>query len=93
MAAITTGPEFDLTALRAHLAANLPDYARPLFVRECETIDTTGTFKPMKGRLARDGYARAASPDSIWFDDHERGAFIACDDELRASIEAERIRL
>ena len=33
MAAIVIGPDFELTAFRDFLAARLPDYARPVFVR------------------------------------------------------------
>src|SRR5208283_76552 len=53
MAAITTDETFCFEALRMHLIANLPDYARPLFVRLCSDIPTTGTFKLAKGSLAR----------------------------------------
>ena len=51
MAAITTDESFCFGNLRAHLIAHLPDYARPLFVRLCSVIPTTGTFKPIKGIL------------------------------------------
>jgi fatty-acyl-CoA synthase len=92
MAAITTGPGFDLDRLRQHLAANLPDYARPVFVRFCASLDITGTFKLVKRQLAREGFSSAAAPDPVWFDDRARGAFVACDDALRGMIAAGTIQ-
>jgi fatty-acyl-CoA synthase len=87
MAAITTADGFDLAVLHRHLAQGLPDYARPLFVRLCRSLDVTGTFKPITRQLAQDGFSRAASPDPVWFADPRCGAFVLCDDALREQIE------
>ncbi len=57
MAAITTDDNFGVDALAAHLNAHLPGYAQPLFVRLCESLDFTGTFKLTKGRLVQEGFA------------------------------------
>jgi fatty-acyl-CoA synthase len=62
MAAITTTDGFAFDALAAHLKHHLPAYARPLFVRLCETLDTTGTFKLAKGRFAAEGYTSTSDP-------------------------------
>jgi fatty-acyl-CoA synthase len=59
MAAITTREGFTLEQLVAHLHEHLPPYARPVFVRLCESLDTTGTFKLAKGRFAAEGYLHA----------------------------------
>ena len=45
MAAIMCNSDIDLAALRSHLAARLPDYARPLFLRIRHEVDVTATFK------------------------------------------------
>ena len=84
MAAITADGQFDFAGLRAHLAARLPGYAQPLFVRVCPALDLTGTFKLAKGRLVQEGYADAVDP--IWFNDRDTGRLIACDAPLRRSI-------
>ena len=84
MAAITADERFDLAGLRAHLAARLPGYAQPLFVRVCAALDLTGTFKLANGRMVREGYEEAADP--VWFNDRETGRFIACDAALSRSI-------
>ena len=84
MAAITTDGRFDLGELRAYLAARLPGYAQPLFVRIGTELDLTGTFKLAKGRLVEEGYTNAADP--VWFNDHKAGRFIACDAAFLRSI-------
>jgi fatty-acyl-CoA synthase len=91
MAAITTDARFDLATLRNHLAAALPAYARPLFVRCCRTLDVTGTFKLVKSKLIAEGYADAGDP--VWFNDHAAGRFVACEAALCRSIEANRTPL
>lgn len=46
----------DLDSFSAHVQAELPPYARPLFLRIQREIDTTGTFKLLKGDLRKQGY-------------------------------------
>ncbi len=84
MAAITTDEQFSLSALHAHLQAQLPGYAQPLFVRCCSTLDMTGTFKLTKGKLAEEGYTKSSDP--VWFNDREAGRFVACDDTIITAI-------
>ena len=84
MAAVTTDDRFDFDSLRAHLVAHLPAYAHPLFIRRCDTLDVTGTFKLTKGKLAAEGYENASDP--VWFNDRDMGRFVACDAALLQSI-------
>jgi fatty-acyl-CoA synthase len=86
MAAIVAGPEFDLAKLREHLAARLPDYARPLFVRLRSDIAATATFKPKKQELIEEGYDPALVGDPLYVDDRVRGAYVALDPTLYAGI-------
>jgi fatty-acyl-CoA synthase len=85
MAAITTDDRFVFEALKTHLDAQLPVYAQPLFVRCCETLDFTGTFKLTKGRLVQEGYAGSSEP--VWFSDRGAGKFVPCDAGVLRSIE------
>ena len=71
MAAITTGPGFTLGTLYDVVSSQLPFYARPLYVRVCEELDTTGTFKVSKCTLMREGYDIAATTDPIYIVDDE----------------------
>ncbi len=84
MAAVTTGERFDLAGLRSHIAAALPDYARPLFVRVCQSLDLTSTFKLTRTRLAAEGYM--ASSDPVWFSNRVAGRYVPCDQALLDEI-------
>jgi len=93
MAAIVAGEGFDLAGLAAHLAERLPDYARPLFVRLCGEIATTGTFKPRKRALAAAGYDPAATSDRLYVCDRTQEAFVPLDAELYQRIQRGEMRL
>jgi fatty-acyl-CoA synthase len=73
MAAICADDRFDFAALSADLKARLPDYAHPVFVRLCASLDTTGTFKLNKTDLVRQGYINVSDP--IWQRDHKTGQY------------------
>jgi len=51
----------DLAAFSGYVAARLPTYARPVFLRIEPEIDVTGTFKMVKGDLREQGF----DPDRI----------------------------
>ena len=85
MAAIVPGEGFDLSVLHVHLAA-LPGYARPLFVRLCDRLAVTGTFKLIKANLAREGYA--SGEGHVWFNDRAANRFVPLDDPTRDRIAA-----
>jgi fatty-acyl-CoA synthase len=82
MAAIVPGDGCDVHHLASHVAARLPVYARPVFLRICTSLDLTGTFKHAASRLAREGYADCADP--VWF--NRRESAIRCDADLVAAI-------
>ncbi len=92
MAALTVGAGFALDCLRATLVAQLPSYARPLFVRICAALETTGTFKLVKGALAREGFAPGVGGDEFYVDDLAAGGFRQIDKNLYQSICEGRIR-
>ena len=56
MAQLVVGDGFDIKALAAHVDAELPTAARPLFVRLQKQIETTGTFKYRKMDLVEAGF-------------------------------------
>lgn len=93
MAAIVCDGTCDLAALHAHLRANLPDYAQPLFLRIQGQIDVTGTFKQKKVDLVRESFNPAATSDPIYFNDPQAKAFVRLDPALYRRIESGEIRL
>ena len=56
MAALVTGEDFDLGILAARIAADLPEYARPAFLRLQPEMAVTGTFKQRKVDLVTEGF-------------------------------------
>ncbi len=91
MAAIVPAAGFDLGGLRAHLAARLPAYARPLFIRICRRLETTGTFKLNKTGLVHDGFT--AGGDPVWFDSRQHDAYVPLGEDLQARITAGDVQL
>jgi fatty-acyl-CoA synthase len=93
MAALIVDEQFDLAAFRAHVAAQLPAYARPVFVRLVAALELTGTFKPRKLELLREGYDPAQVSDPLYVDDARLAAYVLLDPERHAAIAAGRLRL
>lgn len=93
MAAIVITDEFDFTSLHRHLAAALPDYARPLFIRVCQAIEATETFKQKKQDLVTGGYDPARVADPLYVADREAGAYVPLDPPLYERITSGRVRL
>src|SRR5262249_17361931 len=93
MAAIVVNQDFDLVKLRERVVAHLSEYARPLFLRICEALEITGTFKLKKQRLAGEGYDPTLITDPIYFDDRARDAFVRLDTALYQRIRSGKARL
>ena len=77
MAAIVVAPGFDLTAFGGHLAARLPDYAQPVFLRIVPALDVTGTFKLNKQQLLAQGFAPSRL-SGVYLKDRAQG-YVALD--------------
>jgi fatty-acyl-CoA synthase len=93
MAALVAEEGFDLAALRSHLAAHLPAYARPLFLRIVDRLDATETFKPKTHELAREGFDPAVVGDRLYMDDPAAGTYVSLDAALFARVAAGEMRL
>ena len=93
MAALIMDKRFDLAAFHAHLVKNLPDYARPLFVRIRNEIEVTGTFKQKKVELVAHGFDPSQTNDTIYFNDPERAGFVKVDPLLYSRIQTGQLRL
>jgi fatty-acyl-CoA synthase len=91
MAALVVGPDFDLTRLAARLDAELPPYARPLFLRIQPAIETTGTFKYRKADLAEQGFDPARVTDPLFFRYLQAG-YVELDPVLHARVTSGQLR-
>lgn len=86
MAAIIAEPGLDLGKLRKHLEKELPDYARPLFIRLNKEMDATGTFKQRKVDLVKQGIDLGQVSDPIYFNSPVEGKFVPLDKALHDRI-------
>ncbi|MBM3529751.1 MAG: long-chain-acyl-CoA synthetase [Alphaproteobacteria bacterium] len=93
MAAIMCEGPCDLTAMYAHLGAQLPDYARPLFLRIQGEIDMTSTFKQKKVDLVKQGFDPASTSDPIYFNDPAARSFVRLDAALKERIDKGEVRI
>jgi fatty-acyl-CoA synthase len=73
---------FDFATLRTHLK-ELPAYARPMFVRLCQALPATGTFRLRKTELAQQGYDKSTDP--IWFNDDLKDVYLPYDRPVPAA--------
>jgi fatty-acyl-CoA synthase len=85
--------QFDLAGLRAHIAAHLPPYARPVFLRFRRDLDMTGTFKQKKTDLVAEGFDLPQGADPVYFDDRTTGAYARVGPTLVAALRAGAIKL
>jgi acyl-CoA synthetase (AMP-forming)/AMP-acid ligase II len=60
------GAALDGTTVAAHLAAQLPAYAVPVFLRRVAALETTATFKLRKQALRDEGCDPARIGDPLW---------------------------
>jgi fatty-acyl-CoA synthase len=86
MAAMVTDARFDLVEFKNHLAARLPAYAQPVFIRISPALDITETFKQKKQQLVRDGFDPRAVGDPLFFRDAGSGDYGKIDAGIHAGI-------
>ncbi len=93
MAAIVSEVEPDLAALKAHIDAELPHYARPVFLRLSRESETTSTFKFKKTNLVKAGFDPDRISDPVFFANPKSGAYERVDADTFAKINNGDIRL
>jgi acyl-CoA synthetase (AMP-forming)/AMP-acid ligase II len=87
MAALTVGEDFDLDDFAEFVAAKLPRYQHPRFLRLLRSgMRVTGTFKQQKGDYREEAFDPSAIEDPLFLLDGDR--YVPIDDELHAQIEA-----
>jgi fatty-acyl-CoA synthase len=93
MATVSAQQGFNLAAFREHLAQQLPDYARPVFVRLRTDIETTTTFKIKKVDLVQQGFDPNTISDPIFVNDPAAKSFVRIDPALYDQIVNGKVRL
>jgi citronellyl-CoA synthetase len=82
--------ELDLDHFSAHICDQLPAYARPQFLRILPCMDTTGTFKMLKGDLRKQGFDASAVSDPLLVMKPGSNVYEALTAEFAAEIMAGR---
>jgi acyl-CoA synthetase (AMP-forming)/AMP-acid ligase II len=90
---LKSASEFDGESFAEHVDSSLPPYARPLFVRVRETLETTGTFKLKKGELCNEGFDPFRVRDPIFFRDPSKNAYVPLTPEVFEQLKAGKLRL
>ena len=88
MAVLVVDDDFNIKTFYRHLVANLPAYARPVFLRIRNKIEVSATFKYLKHHFVRDGYDPTATRDMIYFNDLRKQVFVNVDNLLYKCIQA-----
>ena len=83
---------FDPGDFKKHVDATLPKYARPLFVRVQESMDTTGTLKLKKADLQKDGFNPKNASDPLYLRHPETDEYVELSEQLYADVVSGRVR-
>jgi len=92
MAAIVSAPGLDIDKLSTHIAAQLPTYARPIFLRILPEMEITGTFKHRKVDLQKEGFDPSAITDPMYFFDDIAGVYVPLTPALYEKISSGGMR-
>ena len=93
MAALVVDESFELATLHAHVAAHLPVYARPPFLRLRPRLAITSTFKVQKSTDARSGFDLEVVGDPLFVADAQQQAYVTLDAAMSARIAVGSMRL
>lgn len=88
MAAIVVEPDFSPQRFYEHVAAELPTYAQPRFLRLVESVSTTGTFKHKKVELRDEGWDPAKVKDPLLLRDVAGKSYVELTPERAAKVRA-----
>ncbi|WP_422909062.1 long-chain-acyl-CoA synthetase [Pseudomonas sp. MAC6] len=89
---LSEGQQLDSTALAAHLDAELPVYAAPLFIRLLGEVETTGTFKYKKADLKQAAYDPTRVQEPLWVRLPGESCFTPLDHALFSAISQQAYR-
>lgn len=82
-----------LALITPAILRNLPSYARPVFLRFCEKIDTTDTFKLKRLDLKKTGYDPRNIEDKIYYLDAKAGIYRLLDESVYQKIQENKLRI
>lgn len=93
IASIVSDNDLDLVKLHHHINKELPDYARPLFIRISHEMEVTGTFKHRKVDLVKEGIDLSAIKEPVYFNSPTDRQFVPLTHDLHDQICTGQIKL
>jgi len=78
----------DIESFSSHVNEHLPAYARPVFLRIQSEMDTTGTFKMVKGELRKEGYDLDQVNDLIFILKPRSDTYVRLTEDFAAILKA-----
>jgi acyl-CoA synthetase (AMP-forming)/AMP-acid ligase II len=90
---LRAGEPFEVEEFKRHVDAQLPAFARPLFVRLQRALAITATFKLKKVDLQREGFDPNATEDPIYVLHPAHDAYVRLDDALHRELLTGQLRL
>lgn len=92
MVVISIDGRFSIKRFAEYVNAELPHYARPVFVRLKKILETTGTFKYRKVDLVSDGFDPHATDDALYVRKPD-GSYARINDAVHADVISGALRL
>ena len=83
---VTDTNVFDFAHAYQRIEAELPSYARPVFLRIQPEIEITGTFKHLKFNLQKEGFNPSTVVDPIYFRDDAAKTYVRLTPQLYDQI-------
>ena len=78
----------DIESFSNHVNEHLPAYARPVFLRIQSELDTTGTFKMLKGELRKEAYDLDQVSDTIFVLKPRSDTYVPLEEDFAAILKA-----
>jgi solute carrier family 27 fatty acid transporter 1/4 len=91
-AVVDENNSIDLAYLYTELCKKLPAYARPLFIRILQEVETTGTFKLKKVEYRKEGIDPGVVADQMFYLDGKDKCYKLLDKEVYEEIKLGKIR-
>lgn len=91
MACLVIEGRFNAKTFAAYVDAQLPTYARPVFLRLRKSLQTTGTFKYRKVDLVADGFDPGRTDDVLYLRD--KATYVRLKPERFAEIQSGQVKL
>jgi len=93
MAALVCEGDLDLKALAELIEAELPVYARPVFLRLSKESDTTSTFKFKKTNLVKAGFDPANISEPLYYSEGKSAGYKVLNKKVFKAIKDGSIRI